>query len=89
MPFDKFRPSAELDDEVDAPPVPVVAVPEPAPPVAPSGPALSPALESVLNQWFVDTFHNRGFEVELSNAFTKSLDNLKQKIAAVMAGKDV
>jgi hypothetical protein len=58
------------------------AAPEP-------GPAVPSAIDAIIDRWFVDTFHNRGFDVDLFNSFTQAKSNLKQQIAAVMAGKDV
>jgi uncharacterized membrane protein len=71
---------AKIIDEDDEP----IALAAPS-----SGAALPPRVDALIDVWFVDTFHNRGLDVEAFNAVYEAKAVLKQKLAAVLAGKDV
>lgn len=48
---------------------------------------LTAPMNEMLDQWFSDTFHNRALDTSFYNAVYESFNNLKQKLARLMAGK--
>jgi len=52
-------------------------------------PEVQPSATDVLvDEWFIETFHNLGLDVQLYNRFYAAKDSLKARLAALTATKE-
>lgn len=42
----------------------------------------APATDALVDAWFVETFHNQGFDAPLFNRFRAAADELKRRLRA-------
>jgi hypothetical protein len=56
--------------------------------VAPSGPVIPPELDALIEEYHVETFHNRGFDAPLYNHFRAATNQLKVRLAAFLTNKE-
>lgn len=61
---------------------------EQTPPTIKEQPKLPSEVEAVIEEYHVDTFHNRGYDTTQYNHFRAATEKLKVRLAAVLTSKE-